>query len=276
MIAVCFVFAVYSIHAASANSRMAMTMDREQRQSEISQDLEEVVTSWYAEHGHTVTWSDAYAGIPGQPSGQQRFRDCRDPSGASIARVWVNSGLLRFQFFPDLFKFGSAQWIDGNAFEDLNDNGFRDSEEPLRNRADRSAYEPSSGQQLYERIGKAISSHQWAINYLYLHGITETDEKEKLRLTTNAARTLSVERANLVFELLQTREIIADYDVEALPGQFRAKFVIPYGTGDTLYKETSGIVRSGTGRYANLRNGRVDILLVIGDASGARPEDAKE
>lgn len=268
-IALCFIFAVYAISMTALNSNMKLFFDREERQSAISESLEANLLGWHLSHyGQTLRRVPVKKVVN---KVEQNYDSYQDAEGRELAQLWKNASFMRISVFQPLFVSGTQthrDTVQAKAFAEL-----------------------------YQKLGSVLSERRNDFNYVYLHGITESEEwreysqsvrsrylytlsqrefravasvfglaeglprpdaiKEILRVERQEwARKLSVERASRVFALMQTAGLVSRYEEgESAKTGLIAKFVIPYGTGVSLYTR------------ADMDVGRVDILVFFGDVS---------
>jgi hypothetical protein len=109
------------------------------------------------------------------------------------------------------------------------------------------------GQSYLRAVGKVVAAHAADFSYLFLHGVTEMAESRGM--AKGEVQALSEARAKAAYGVLDTP------GTEVVLGVPR-RFVIPYGTGDSLYLSPGASA------------GRVDFLMFYSDvkdqASGHR------
>jgi hypothetical protein len=135
--------------------------------------------------------------------------------GSLAAVVWTNASFQRVQVFEQTFP-------------------------PLGS-------EPTTfGRDFISAVSKVVMRHSPEFSYLFLHGIAETSESSKL--PPGGAQSLSEDRARSAFNLIAK-------PTEATVLGIPRKYVIPYGTGNSLYL------------FKGAQAGRVDFLMFYSDTT---------
>lgn len=213
-IALCFIFAVYAVASTALNSQLVLFFDRDTRQQALHEDVRKAI-------------EEVWGPQPSKPSpadSKDKYIEIGPPR-QPIARIWMNASFQRISIYRPVFD-------------------------------EHSEVLSPEGRQLFLALSQAIGRHATDLSYVFIQGIVEKAEfalvsKDGL---ADVERTLSQDRADEVFKLLKSAGFVANDQESLKPNQFLARFVIPLGTGSTLYTSGAPI-------------GRVDFLLFYADAS---------
>lgn len=133
--------------------------------------------------------------------------------GVLVGVVWTNASFQRVQILKPTFVSGRSEPTD-------------------------------LCKQFLRAVGGVVELHAEDVSYLFFHGVTETAEAKTL--DSARVQSLSEDRARAAFDYLAKS---ASAPVLGIP----RRFVIPYGTGDALYRAQGAQV------------GRVDFLMFYSD-----------
>lgn len=243
-IALCFIFAVYSVSQTMTNSQLLLGFDRTKRQEAAARDIRDAVANSVSGTGYALVRAQTRWQV--EPVAYRRQNPGKLPRGADwIPRPVYEDWQLREK--EGEFERLYAQVQANSSF--------------LRISSYDVAFQPNSskltpaGVRLYSALAEAIKPHASQIDYLFVHGVTEPEEPTG---SEAASLDLSVKRAHTVYSLLQAKKLVIPQPKgdKLMRGGVWSKYAIPYGTGTSLYHGVSTV-------------GRVDLVLFFTDLSNA-------